>query len=52
MPEFDLYINKLSILLKNNNVCPSHGINHAISVMINANNCINKENDTITIGIK
>lgn len=51
MSEFDLYINKLSILLKNNNVCPSHGINHAISVMINAIKCINKDDNTITIGI-
>ena len=52
MSEFELYINKLSILLENNNVCPSHGINHAISVMINATKCINTENCTITIGIK
>jgi uncharacterized protein len=52
MSNFDLYINKLSILLQNNNVCPSHGIEHALSVMINARNCINSDNDTITIGIK
>jgi uncharacterized protein len=52
MSEFELYINKLSTLLKKNNVCPSHGINHAISVMINAMRCINTDNNTITIGIK
>ena len=51
MSEFELYINKLNILLKNNNVCPSHGINHSISVMINATKSINMDNNTITIGI-
>jgi len=52
MSYFELYINKLSILLKDNNVCPSHGINHAISVLINATKCINPDNNTITIGIQ
>jgi uncharacterized protein len=40
MPDYEKYINKLDDILKINNVCLSHGIQHAISVMSNAKNCM------------
>lgn len=43
------YIDKLALILQKNNVCSSHGIQHAISVMINAKNCINSTNNITTI---
>jgi len=40
MSDYEKYINKLDDILKKNNVCLSHGIQHAISVMSNAKNCM------------
>lgn len=40
MPGYEKYINKLDDILKINNVCLSHGIQHAIFVMSNAKNCM------------
>jgi len=40
MTNYEKYINKLDDILKINNVCLSHGIQHAIEVMCNAKNCI------------
>ena len=49
MSEFDIYIDKLKTILEKNNVCSSHGLSHAIIVMINAKKCINHDNETTTI---
>ena len=44
MPDYEKYINKLDDILKINNVCLSHGIQHAIAVMSNAKNCMINNN--------
>ena len=49
MSSFDIYIDKLKYILEKNNVCSSHGLSHAIIVMINAKKCINHDNNTTTI---
>jgi len=46
MSDFDVYKDKLKVILEKNNVCPSHGINHAIAVMNNATKCISNLNTT------
>jgi uncharacterized protein len=42
MPDYEKYINKLDDILKINNVCLSHGIQHAITVMCNAKDCLDE----------
>lgn len=50
MNEFiDKYINKLKTILEKNNVCKSHGINHAISVMEHSKKSIEYENNLTEI---
>lgn len=43
----DTYVNKLDYLLKNFNVCKSHGIEHAITVYKNAEKALNSDNYNI-----
>ena len=52
MLNYDKYIDKLTQILKEYNVCSSHGIEHAFTVMMNAKNCINLKNNSININYK
>ena len=44
----NIYINRLSTILTNNNVCSSHGIEHAIQVMNNAEQALKCAKFTLT----